>query len=173
MARGPEPASCSISNLISRSAFLNSHNSTLQSSILSAMRAMQCQTEVRSKIRTDRLVVHSPSSYAPQPGTYVRIRLKDNGTGMPDDVVKNVFNPFFTTKGENGSGLGLPQVYTFMERSGGHINIVSKQGRGTTVDLLFPSIENSGHQGAYYAKLMDDPLIFYLPRKRCGYALDR
>ncbi|MGB7705093.1 MAG: ATP-binding protein, partial [Pseudolabrys sp.] len=49
-----------------------------------------------------------------------------------------------TTKGENGNGLGLPHVYEFMRRVGGHISVTSEWGRGTTFDLLFPSVEPDG-----------------------------
>lgn len=74
-------------------------------------------------------------------GAYVRVRVQDNGSGMPDHVAQRVFDPFFTTKGEKGTGLGVPQVGAFMRRIGGHINISSEFGRGTTIDLFFPAIE--------------------------------
>lgn len=71
--------------------------------------------------------------------TYVCVRVKDNGRGMSADVLSKVFDPLFTTKGENGTGLGLSQVYAFMHLMHGHARITSKEGIGTTVDLLFPS----------------------------------
>jgi signal transduction histidine kinase len=74
-------------------------------------------------------------------GTYVRVRVQDNGPGMPDYIGRRVFEPFFTTKGEKGTGLGLPQVGAFMRHIGGHVSVRSEQGRGTTVDLFFPAIE--------------------------------
>jgi Histidine kinase-, DNA gyrase B-, and HSP90-like ATPase len=74
-------------------------------------------------------------------GDYVRVRVQDNGSGMPDYVARRVFDPFFTTKGEKGIGLGVPQVGAFMRHIGGHATISSQQGRGTTVDLFFPAIE--------------------------------
>jgi signal transduction histidine kinase len=74
-------------------------------------------------------------------GTYVRVRVQDNGSGMPDHVVRRVFEPFFTTKGEKGTGLGIPQVGAFMRHIGGHVTVSSEQGHGTTVDLFFPAIE--------------------------------
>jgi signal transduction histidine kinase len=75
-------------------------------------------------------------------GTYVRIRVQDNGSGMPDHVARRVFEPFFTTKGEKGTGLGVPQVGAFMRHIGGHVTVSSEHGRGTTVDLFFPAIES-------------------------------
>lgn len=74
-------------------------------------------------------------------GMYVRVRVQDNGSGMPDHVAQRVFDPFFTTKGEKGTGLGVPQVGAFMRRIGGHVSISSEFGRGTTVDLFFPATE--------------------------------
>lgn len=75
-------------------------------------------------------------------GTYVRVTVQDNGSGMPDHVTQRVFEPFFTTKGDKGTGLGFPQVGAFVRHIGGHITVSSKQGRGTTVDLFFPAIES-------------------------------
>jgi signal transduction histidine kinase len=76
-------------------------------------------------------------------GTYVRVRIQDNGSGMPDHIARRVFDPFFTTKGEKGTGLGVPQVGAFMRYIGGHVTVSSEQGRGTTVDLFFPAIESN------------------------------
>jgi signal transduction histidine kinase len=69
---------------------------------------------------------------------YVRVRIEDNGLGMPAEVARRAVEPLFTTKGENGTGLGLPHVNAFMLQSGGGMNITSTLGVGTTVDLLFP-----------------------------------
>jgi signal transduction histidine kinase len=75
-------------------------------------------------------------------GAYVRVRVQDNGSGMPDHVAQRVFEPFFTTKGEKGTGLGVPQVGAFMRQLGGHVAVGTEQGRGTTVDLFFPAVES-------------------------------
>jgi signal transduction histidine kinase len=104
--------------------------------------AMPHGGEVR--ISTARWVAETAASGSPAPGTYVRVRVSDSGQGMPAEVVQKVFDPFFTTKGEKGNGLGLPHVYEFMRRIAGHISVTSKLGRGTTFDLLFPSIEPNG-----------------------------
>ena len=96
------------------------------------------------QISTERCGVETAISESPAPGTYVRVRVKDNGQGMPAEVVRKVFDPFFTTKGERGTGLGLPHVYAFMRTVSGHVRVTSEWGSGTTVDLLFPSVEPSG-----------------------------
>ena len=72
--------------------------------------------------------------------SHVRVRVSDEGYGMPADIIRNVFEPFFTTKGDRGTGFGLPQVRAFMEMVGGSITISSEPETGTTVDLLFPSV---------------------------------
>ena len=57
---------------------------------------------------------------------------------MPPEVLKRIFDPYFTTKGDSGSGLGLPQVHALMEQVGGHIHVDSAVGAGTSFDLFFP-----------------------------------
>jgi len=77
-------------------------------------------------------------------GNYVRVSVKDDGIGMPDQVLQNIFRPFFTTKGEHGTGLGVPQVAAFMRRIDGYVRVASELGRGTTFDLFFPAIDSNG-----------------------------
>jgi signal transduction histidine kinase len=107
--------------------------------VVNARDAMPAGGAVR--ISTQRWLVSASGGGSAPPGLYVRVRVADNGQGMSDDTLRKVFDPFFTTKGEKGTGLGLPQVYAFMRLIGGHVNIVSGRGTGTSVDLLFPSVE--------------------------------
>lgn len=74
-------------------------------------------------------------------GDYVCIRVKDQGTGMPVEIIEHIFDPLFTTKGERGTGLGLPQVARFMRMINGHVTVASEPGHGTTFDLYFPAAE--------------------------------
>lgn len=73
------------------------------------------------------------------PGQYVRITVRDVGTGMAPEVLEKVIEPFFTTKEVGkGSGLGLSQVYGFVKQSGGHLDIRSALGEGTSVVIHLP-----------------------------------
>lgn len=72
-------------------------------------------------------------------GDYVVIEVQDTGIGMSRDVAEKAFEPFFTTKEVGqGSGLGLSMVYGFVKQSGGHTDIRSFPGKGTTVRLFLP-----------------------------------
>lgn len=67
----------------------------------------------------------------------VCIEVSDTGVGMDEATRRRCLEPFFTTKGERGTGLGLAMVYGMVERHGGHIDIVTAPGKGTTVRLAF------------------------------------
>lgn len=87
------------------------------------------------------------------PGSCVRVRVRDRGQGMPPAVVRRVFDPCFTTKGETGTGLGLPQVDAFMKLVGGRVSVASEVGVGTTFDLLFPALEDHLPEGCDWAQV--------------------
>ena len=91
------------------------------------------------EIETSNVTVLDPHD-TPEPGDYVRLTIRDDGSGMPPDVIEHVFEPFFTTK-ESGTGLGLSMVYGFVKQSGGEVVIDSRQGVGTAVHLYLPRSE--------------------------------
>ncbi|HKR58685.1 MAG TPA: PAS domain S-box protein, partial [Pyrinomonadaceae bacterium] len=65
----------------------------------------------------------------------LRLCFADSGTGMPEDVRQKIFEPFFSTKGAHGTGLGLSVSYSIIERHEGTISVVSEPGQGTTFSI--------------------------------------
>ncbi|OEY99680.1 MULTISPECIES: ATP-binding protein [Stenotrophomonas] len=81
-------------------------------------------------------------------GHYAVVAVSDTGTGMPPEVVERAFEPFFTTKPiGKGTGLGMSMVYGFMQQSGGHIDIESTPGQGTTISLYIPLADAAADAG--------------------------
>jgi PAS domain S-box-containing protein len=81
----------------------------------------------------------SPKDRVPLPeGTYIRISVKDQGVGIPEEYLQKIFDPYFTTK-EKGSGLGLATTYSIIRRHDGYIDVESHVGMGTTFYVWLPA----------------------------------
>jgi signal transduction histidine kinase/ActR/RegA family two-component response regulator len=79
-----------------------------------------------------------------EPGLYVCLSVSDTGHGIDEDVRQKIFEPYFTTKRDRGgTGLGLASVYWIVSQRGGHIDVKSTVGVGTTFTLFFPKAEES------------------------------
>jgi len=80
-----------------------------------------------------------------KPGPNARIRVEDNGKGMDEETRKRIFDPFFSTKKVNkGTGLGLSSAYGTVTRHDGAIDVSSRLGEGTTIDVYLPIVGRGG-----------------------------
>ncbi len=71
-------------------------------------------------------------------GDYIHLLITDTGIGMDRETCHKIFDPFFTTKGEQGTGLGMSQVYGFVKQSGGAVHAYSEPGTGTHISIYLP-----------------------------------
>jgi two-component system, cell cycle sensor histidine kinase and response regulator CckA len=93
---------------------------------------------VSTKIVSDNEITGKP--FKPQPGQYIRMMVRDTGTGIDNKDLEHIFEPFFTTKGlAGGTGLGLSSVYGIVKAHGGYIEARSKKDAGTTFTIYLPA----------------------------------
>jgi signal transduction histidine kinase/ActR/RegA family two-component response regulator len=108
---------------------------------------------------------------AKQRAPRIRCEISDTGAGMSEETRRRCLEPFFTTKGERGTGLGLAMVYGVLQRHGADLEIESAIGRGTTMRLSFPAADparvQAGSDGSEPARpprlpllvIDDDPIL--------------
>ena len=79
---------------------------------------------------------------------YVYFSIQDTGIGMDDNTRQSIYEPFFTTKGTEGTGLGMSQVYGFVQQSHGEITVSSEIGSGTKIEMTIPMAKET-HKSAH------------------------
>ncbi len=92
--------------------------------ILNSVDALPQGGTIRAAVRTE--------------GQQVIATIADDGIGMDEETERRLFDPFFTTKGAGGTGLGMSVVYGIVQRHGGRIEVVTRPGAGTRMELTFP-----------------------------------
>ncbi|MBM9615877.1 response regulator [Desulfobulbus rhabdoformis] len=97
--------------------------------------------ETNNRILEEEYCSHHPGAV---PGEYASLTISDTGCGMNKETLGHIFEPFFTTKGVGeGTGLGMATVYGSIKQHKGFIDVVSEPGRGTTVTIYLPRVQQS------------------------------
>ena len=90
--------------------------------------------------------------------TTVRVSFTDSGTGMTEETMRHIFDPFYTTKGTSGLGMGLSESYRVVERHGGRIEVDSQPGRGTTFAIFLPYVSSERALAANQSRFTAVPI---------------
>jgi PAS domain S-box-containing protein len=105
--------------------------------VLNAVQAMDGSGTVF--VRAENVTLGPPQDPLLPQGRFVRLTVRDTGSGIPRENLQRMFDPYFTTK-PGGSGLGLAVTYSIVKQHGGHIRVDSEQGSGTTFSVLLPAV---------------------------------
>lgn len=104
-----------------------------------AINAVQAMPEGGAlQVRAENTTLTDSSIPLPQ-GSYVKITIRDEGTGIPPKYLPKIFDPFFTTK-DKGRGLGLATAYSIIKKHDGYLSVESEMGVGTSFTILLPAI---------------------------------
>jgi PAS domain S-box-containing protein len=108
-------------------------------------------------ISADNVIVGSDETLPLPRGKYVKIGIKDEGVGIPEEHLNKIFDPFFSTK-TKGHGLGMTTVYSIIQKHKGHIKVESKLGKGTTFYIYLPATQ--GEEKELRVEKKEDPPVF-------------
>jgi CheY-like chemotaxis protein len=105
---------------------------------INAMHAMNEHGKLTIETKNESINQKQAKELNITPGEYVLLSFTDTGCGFDEKIKEKIFDPFFTTKGESGTGLGLSIAYSFVQNSGGAVDVDSVEGEGTQFRLYFP-----------------------------------
>jgi len=117
--------------------------------LINARDAMEGVTGARIIIRAEPASEKTPGWNSPSathhgsPDSFVVIRVRDNGTGMDDETKRRIFEPFYTTKNTQGTGMGLAMAYGCIENHHGWIHVESTVGKGSEFTIFLPRKSDS------------------------------
>jgi two-component system cell cycle sensor histidine kinase/response regulator CckA len=116
--------------------------------MLNAADAMPAGGTLTVASDTRAVAEHEAARHGAAPGSYVRISVSDTGTGIAPAILERMFEPFFSTKGDRGNGMGLATVVGTVDQAGGWIDVESVVGEGTTFSVILPAAGEGVESGA-------------------------
>ena len=111
-------------------------NQVISNIVINAHHAMPDGGKI--SISSENIEIEADNPFQLAPGPYIKISIEDQGIGIQEKHIDNIFDPYFTTK-QKGSGLGLASAYSIVKRHNGHITVYSEVGKGTVFNLYLPA----------------------------------
>ncbi len=134
--------------------------------IINANQAMAGGGTIR--IGAENVIVAAEDGLPLQEGKYVKISIKDLGTGIKEEYFQKIFDPYFTTK-QAGSGLGLAITYSIIKKHEGHITVESEIGVGTTFTIFLPALGKE----TFAVEDVAEELVYYRGKGRILFMDDK
>ena len=116
-----------------------------------AAQAMEKGGELTVSLKDGEIAAPNPlTSEHLSVGHYLKLTVADTGTGIPDDIIESIFEPYFTTKSlGQGTGMGLAMVHGIVKKYKGEITVKSEIGKGTRFSVYFPTTEDESEMPSY------------------------
>ena len=127
----------------------NDLNEAVLNICINAMHAISGEGEICIRLHVEYVDETTAFAVSLPIGRYVLLEIADTGCGMGEAVLEKIFDPFYTTKGDDGTGIGLSQVYAFVDRSNGSIRVNSRLGVGSEFSLRFPLADHDSTPGSH------------------------
>ena len=130
-------------------------NQTINNIIINAVQAMP--DGGRIKVKAKNFIISPDNTSIPlKEGNYIKIDIKDQGKGICNKNLQNIFDPYFTTK-QTGNGLGLAMVHSIIKRHDGYISVQSEEAKGTTFQIYLPASIEKNNEDTDEPDLAVDP----------------